>query len=64
MSKLKPRDDVEDVTERLSVRLNDATPREAVRARVQRHFAAFQSAAVRQFVPLLVERRVRAELHV
>lgn len=57
-----PRDDVEDVTQRLSDRFNDAAPRDAVRTRVRRNFLAFQSAPVRDFVPLFVERRVRAEL--
>jgi hypothetical protein len=55
------RDDVEELTDRLSDRL-DASPREAISARVRRQFDVFEDAAVRQFVPVFVERRVRAEL--
>jgi hypothetical protein len=54
--------DVEHVTDRVSNRLGAAIPLDAVRAQVRRHFAAFHDVAVRQFVPILVERRVRAEL--
>jgi hypothetical protein len=63
MPELEQPDEVEDVTDRLSDLLDDANPREAVRARVRRHFAGFQHAAVRDYVPLFVERGVRAELH-
>jgi hypothetical protein len=63
MSELKRTDDVEDVTARLSDRFGDSALRAAVRARVLRNFSVFQNAAVRDFVPLFVERRVRAELH-
>lgn len=54
--------DVEQVTGRLSNRLGGAVPLDAVRAQVRRHFAAFRDVAVRQFVPVFVERRARAEL--
>jgi hypothetical protein len=54
--------DVEHVTDRVSNRLGGAIPLDAVRARVRRHFSAFRDATVRQFVPVFVERRVRAEL--
>jgi hypothetical protein len=30
---------------------------------VRRHFAAMKEVPIREFVPLFVERRVRAELH-
>ncbi len=55
-------DDVEDVVERLERRLGDANPRDALRSRVRRNFGAFHDTAIRQFVPVFVERRVRAEL--
>jgi hypothetical protein len=54
--------DVEHVTDRVSNRLGGATALDAVRARVRRQFAAFHDVAVHQFVPIFVERRVRAEL--
>ena len=54
--------DVEDVTDRVSNRVGGAIPLDAVRALVRRHFSAFRDATVRQFVPVFVERRVRAEL--
>jgi hypothetical protein len=54
--------DVEDVTDRVSNRVGGAIPLDAVRARVRRNFSAFRDATVRQFVPVFVERRVRAEL--
>jgi hypothetical protein len=54
--------DVDDVTDRVSNRLGGAIPLDAVRARVRRNFSAFQDVAVRQFVSVFVERRVRAEL--
>ena len=54
--------DVEHVTDRVSNRLGGAIALDAVRAQVRRQFAAFHDVAVRQFVPIFVERRVRAEL--
>ena len=54
--------DVEDMTDRLADRLGDTNPRDALRTRVRRNFIAFHDATVRQFVPVFVERRVRAEL--
>jgi hypothetical protein len=53
---------VEHVTDRVSDRLGGAIALDAVRAHVRRQFAAFHDVAVRQFVPIFVERRVRAEL--
>jgi len=61
IARRKP-DDADDVTERLTNRLDESIPREQVRAHVTSGFAAFQDAVVREFVPLFVERRVRAEL--
>jgi len=58
----RKRDDVDDVTERLASRLDDSTPRAQLRAQVTQGFAAFQDAVVRDFVPVFVERRVRAAL--
>ena len=63
MPKLDRADNVEDVTARLSDEVDSATTREAVRRQVCRHFLDFDNARVRDFVPLFVERRVRAELH-
>ena len=54
--------EVEDVTNRVSDRLDDSIPRETVRTRVREQFAAMQNAAIRQFVPVFVERRVRRAL--
>ena len=54
--------DVEHISDRVSRRLGGAIPLDAVRAQVRRHFAAFQGVTVRQFVPVFVERRVRAAL--
>jgi hypothetical protein len=54
--------DVEHISDRVSHRLGGAIPLDAVRALVRRHFAAFQDVTVRQFVPVFVERRVRAAL--
>ena len=54
--------DIEDLTDRLSDRFDDAIPRETISTRVRRQFAVFQHVAIRQFVPVFVERRVRAEL--
>jgi hypothetical protein len=51
--------DVEHLTDRLSNRLGGAIPLDAVRAQVRRHFLAFHDVAVRQFVPVFVERRAR-----
>jgi hypothetical protein len=38
-------------------------PREALLTRVRRQFAALQEAPIREVVPLLVERQVRAEIN-
>jgi hypothetical protein len=54
--------DAEDVTARVSNRLGGAIPLDAVRARVRRNYSSFRDATVRQFVPVFVERPVRAEI--
>jgi len=53
---------VDELTDRLVDRADAAASRQTVRARVCREFEAFGSARVRQFVPVFVERRVRAGL--
>jgi hypothetical protein len=55
-------DGVEEITDHLVGRFDHRVAREALRTRVRRHFAAMQEAPIRDFVPLFVERRVRAEL--
>ena len=51
---------VDELTDHLVGRVDAAIPRQTVRARVRREFDAFADARVRQFVPVFVERRVRA----
>jgi len=58
----EPGDGVEELTDHLVGRIDAAIPRQTIRARVCREFEAFGSARVRQFVPVFVERRVRAGL--
>ena len=53
---------VDELTDHLVGRVDAAIPRQTVRARVRREFDAFADARVRQFVPVFVERRVRAGL--
>jgi hypothetical protein len=53
---------IEEITDRLVGRVDGRLPREALRTRVRRQFAALQEAPIRDFVPLFVERRVRTEL--
>ena len=53
---------VDELTDHLVGRVDAAIPRETVQARVRREFDAFADARVRQFVPVFVERRVRAGL--
>ena len=54
--------EIEDVTNRVSDRVDDSIPRDAVRTRVREQFSAMEKAVITQFVPVFVERRVRAEL--
>jgi hypothetical protein len=53
---------VDELTDHLVGRVDAAIPRQTVRARVCREFEAFDRVRVRQFVPVFVERRVRAGL--
>ncbi|HSO96979.1 MAG TPA: hypothetical protein VLV81_13180 [Acidimicrobiia bacterium] len=46
----------------LQSRAGDDLPETGLRPAVERNLARFQSARVRDFVPLLVERHVRSEL--
>jgi len=62
MHTLSKPDGIEEVTDRLAGRLRGNFPRAALLTRVRRQFAALQEAPIRDFVPLFVERRVRAEL--
>lgn len=62
MHTLSKPDGVEEITDHLVDRLDNRVARETLRTRVRRQFAALQEAPIRDFVPLFVERRVRAEL--
>jgi len=62
MPDLGQSNEIEDVTNRVSDRVDDSIPRDAVRTRVRQQFSAMQNAVITQFVPVFVERRVRAEL--
>jgi len=53
--------EIDEVTDRVLRRHHTGT-RAGVRARVRRQFDTLDDAPVRQFVPVFVERRVRAEL--
>jgi hypothetical protein len=53
---------VDELTDHLIGRVDARIPRHTVRARVRREFESFAGARVRQFVPVFVERRVRAGL--
>jgi hypothetical protein len=55
-------DGVDELTDHLVGRVDAAIPRQTIRARVCREFETFGSVRVRQFVPVFVERRVRAGL--
>ena len=55
-------DGVDEITDHLVGRVGNRVTRDALRIRVRRQFAAMQDAPIREFVPLFVERRVRAEL--
>jgi len=55
-------DGIEEITDHVAGRVDANLSREALRSRVRRHFAAMKEAPIRDFVPLFVERRVRAEL--
>ena len=66
-SRVRPKDGAEQVgvdelTDHLVGRVDTTIPRQTVRARVRLEFDAFADARVRQFVPVFVERRVRAGL--
>ena len=52
---------IDQVVERLSIRYADLPP-EQVAGAVQSAHARFEQCPIREFVPLLVERRARAEL--
>jgi len=58
----EPGDVIDELTDHLVALVESEVPRQTVRARVRREFAAFDRARVRQFVPVFVERRVRAAL--
>ena len=53
---------VDEITDHLVVRLDHRVPRDSLLTRVRQQFAAMQEAPIREFVPLFVERRVRAEM--
>ena len=53
--------EIDEVTDRVLRRVHRGT-RAGVQARVRRQFDILDDASVRQFVPVFVERRVRAEL--
>jgi hypothetical protein len=63
MHTLSKPDGIEEITDHLAGLVDATLPREALRSRVRRHFAAMKEVPIREFVPLFVERRVRAELH-
>ena len=62
MSEAEQRRDVDDVAERISRRLGKSIPHATITDLVRQQFGSFEQVAVRQFVPVFVERRVRAEL--
>jgi len=53
---------VDEITDHLVGRLDHRVPRAALLTRVRRQFVAMQEVPIREFVPLFVERRVRAEM--
>ena len=53
--------DIDDVTDRLARRFGTPSG-DAFRVRVRRQFENLNDVTIRQFVPVFVERRVRAEL--
>ena len=55
---------IEIVTRSLNARLGAAVDPALIRAEVQAEFASYSQAPVRDFIPLLVEKRVRARLRV
>jgi len=55
-------DDVDDLTDHLIGRVDASVSRTTIRARVCREFEAFDDARLREYVPVFVERRVRAAL--
>ena len=62
MHVLRKPDGVDEITDHLVSRLDNRIPRDALLSRVRRQFVAMQEVPIRDFVPLFVERRVRAEL--
>lgn len=52
---------IDEVVDRIAERFPNVPP-EDVRDAVHRHLASYEGAAVRDFVPVLVEREVVAEL--
>lgn len=54
--------EVDKLTDKLVARVDTAISRQAVRARVCREFNALGHSRIRQFVPVFVQRRVRAGL--
>ena len=53
---------IELVVRSLQTRLDGAVSPERIRAEVEAEFAAFSEARIREYVPVLVETRVRARL--
>jgi hypothetical protein len=51
---------IEQVVESLHAQLGAAVPITKIRVEVEADFAAYEQAAVRTFIPILVERSVRA----
>ena len=54
---------IDEIADHLVGRFDHRVPRDALLTRVRRQFAALQEAPIREFVPLFVERRVRAEMN-
>ena len=52
----------DEITDHLMSRLDHRVPRDALLTRVRSQFLAMQEIPIREFVPLFVERRVRAEM--